>query len=72
MNKRIEGKDRLGEGGAQQGDIGSASDSRQQQQQQQGSGEPGGDIGVGGQRHEGGSSRDPESQGRRTKEERHG
>ena len=69
MNNRIEGKDRLGEDGAQQGDIGSASDSRQQQQ---GSGEPSGDIGVGGQRHEDGSSRDPQSQGRRTREERHG
>jgi hypothetical protein len=68
MDKRIEEKDRLGEGEPQGGDIGTASDSRQQQQ-----GDPAGaDIGVGGQRHEAGSSRDPQSQGRRTEEERNG
>ena len=68
MDKRIEDKDRLGEGGPQDGEIGSGSDSRQQQQ-----GNPNGaGIGVGGQRHDGGSSRDPSSQGRRTEEERNG
>jgi len=67
MDKRIEDKDRLGEGGPQDGDIGSASDSRQQQGDLTGE-----DVGVGGQRHDGGSSRDPASQGRRTEEERNG
>ena len=68
MDKRIEGKDRLGEGGPQDGEIGSASDHRQQQE----GNEPNSEIGVGGQRHEQGSSRDPASQGKQDREANHG
>ncbi len=68
MDKRIEGRDRLGEGGPQDGDIGVASDDRQQQ----GGNEANSEIGVGGQRHEQGSSRDPRSQGEENQEANHG
>lgn len=49
----------LGQGGPQDGDIGAASDPRQQQQ---GEDQARGQQGEAGQRHPGGSSRDPEQQ----------
>ena len=69
MNKRVEGKDRLGEGGPQDGPTGTGYHRKEEGEERP---EMRRDLGVGGQRHPGGSSRDPASQGRRTKEEARG
>ncbi len=73
MNKRIKRGDRLGQGGPQDGDIGIASDAHQLQEgAARDADELREDLGVGGQRHPGGSSRDPDAQGRRSEEEARG
>ena len=60
-------------GGGQTGAIGMASDAHQLQEgADRDAQELRGDLGVGGQRHPGGSSRDPAAQGRRTKAEAEG
>lgn len=72
MNKRVERQD-AGGGGPQSGAIGAGSVRRQSQDgADRDADEWRGDIGVGGQRDRGGSSRDPDAQGRRTEEEARG
>ncbi len=63
MDKKTE-RGRIGEGRSRVGDVGTPDDPHQLRKP-----ELRGDLGIGGQRHAGGSSRDPQAQGRRTKEE---
>jgi hypothetical protein len=71
MDKRLEGKDRHEEGGPQDGPLAQGIDPVGGDRAPAGA-ETRDEIGVGGQRHNSGSSRDPDAQGRRTKDEAHG